>query len=107
VSAGDRSAITLRALTGTPLADPDLARMIVATAQAIAERHGVRLLQLDTAPDRVTAELGAGRVAAVGFAAELRRVTEAWYRGKHHKTLWGEPPADDGDDAGPDAWKDA
>ena len=101
MSRSERSAVTLRTLAGTPLADPDLERMIVSTAHAIAERQGVRILGIDTGPDHVTAEIGAGRVAAIGFAAELRRVTEAWYRGKHGaQTLWGIPPVDDAD-----AWK--
>ena len=103
MSATDPSVITLRALSGKPLAEPAIERMIVATAHAIAERQGVAVLGLDTAPDRITVELQCNRVAAVGFAAELRRLTTAWYTGKYGAvTLWGEPSPDDQED-----WKTA
>ena len=86
------AAVTLRALTGAPLEDPDIERMVTATAHAIAERQGVEVLALETAADHITVELAADRVVAVGFAAELRRVTTAWYTAKYGTlTLWGEP----------------
>jgi hypothetical protein len=96
------SAITLRELEGRPLADPAIESMITATAHAIAERQGVPVHDLRTTADAITVTLGCGRVEAMGFAAELRRLTTAWYTKKYGTaTLWGEP----GDPA--DAWKRA
>jgi hypothetical protein len=97
------SEITLRALEGRPLADRVVREMVVATARAIAERQGVALLDVRAAPDHVTANLRAGRIEAIGFAAELRRLTTHWYTRKFgERTLWGEPPADEGEE-----WKRA
>lgn len=101
---GGRSTVTLRALEGEPLADPAVRAMVEATAHAIAERNGVALIALETTPSSVRLTVGAGRLAAIGFAAELRRITTAWRR---HKTgqehLWGDPGADGDDDQ--DWWK--
>lgn len=96
------SAITLRALEGEPLADPSIESMITATAHAIAERQGVAVCSVSTTPEAITVTLGCGRIAAMGFAAELRRLTTSWYTAKFGAaTLWGEP----GDPA--DTWKQA
>jgi hypothetical protein len=80
--------------------DEMVRRTVAAAAHAIAERNGVRLLRLETGPDHVTATLEAPRLAAIGFAAELRRVTGEWYRVKTGAgPLWGEPrPADEPED---------
>jgi len=85
--------VTLRALAGEPLLDDVVRRMVVATAAAIAERTGVPVREIDTLPDRVVVTLDTDRLAAVGFAAELRTLTTNWYQ---HKTgidhLWGPTP---------------
>jgi hypothetical protein len=66
--------------------------MVRATAHAIAERQGVEVAALHTGPDRITVTLPVGRIAAIGFAAELRRLTTRWYTQKFGvETLWGEP----------------
>lgn len=84
--------ITLRALEGRPLEDERVRSMVEATAHAIAERQGVKVLKLIASPDRITARLNVGRIAAMGFAAELRRLTTNWYTQKFgERTLWGEP----------------
>ncbi len=121
MSAPPTTTITLRALEGAPLAETSVRDMVRANAHAIAERQGVEVLALENQPDRITVTLGAGRIEAFGFAAELRRLTEAWYESKHGGTLWGEPPRahesdasddsddlDDEDDDDPaEAWKKA
>lgn len=93
----ERSSITLRAKEGAPLADDRLRETVVSTARAIAERTGVRLVSIEATDNQVSVELVTSEIGAVGFAAELRRLTEAWYMGKHDgATLWGrveEPPA--------------
>lgn len=96
---GRRSTVTLRALEGEPLRDAAVRRTVVAAAHAIAERNGVTLLDLTTTPTSLTATLDASRLAAIGFAAELRRITGDWHRahtGEPH--LWGEPTPEPPDD---------
>lgn len=88
----ERSSITLRALSGRPLLDPVVRDMVIATAHSIAERNGVTLAAIHTSDDALTATLEASRLVALGFAAELRRVTSMWYTKKYSEpTLWGEP----------------
>ncbi len=102
------SAITLRALEGRPLADGAVRRIVVATARAIAERHGVELVGVEPADDRVTLTLRTHRLAAIGFASELRRLTTAWYAGGHPgRQLWGEARVDPDEDDPADWWKGA
>lgn len=93
MSEPERNTITLRALEGAPLAEDNIRGMVVASANAIAERNGVDLLYLRTKDDSITCTLACSRLAAIGFAAELRRITERWYR-QHTgaSTLWGELP---------------
>jgi hypothetical protein len=94
----DHATITLHARHGAPLEDDQTRRTVEAAARAIAERHGVTLIRLDAQPDRITATLALSRLAAIGFAAELRRITTAWY---HEHTgidhLWGDPASDHGE----------
>lgn len=100
------TAITLRALEGEPLKHEHIREMIVATAHAIAERQGIRVIDLQTTPTAITARLETGRIEAIGFASELRRLTTSWYCRKFGvETLWGEAERDDYD-AGQD-WKSA
>jgi hypothetical protein len=91
----EASAVTLRALEGEPLAPVPIREMVEATARAIAERQGVEVLAIETTPSSITVSLAAGRLAATGFAAELRRLTTNWYTSKFGtETLWGERPGD-------------
>ena len=85
------SHITLRALEGAPLHDQRIREMVMATAHALAERHGMTLLNIAADDESVTVTLPAGRIEAMGFAAELRRLTTRWYTQKFGvSTLWGE-----------------
>ncbi|MCA9285803.1 MAG: hypothetical protein KDA22_11340 [Phycisphaerales bacterium] len=87
--------ITLRALEGEPLRDERIRDMVIAAAHALAERNGVVVVDLQAEPDRIVFTLLADRLVAMGFAAELRRITTAWYTGKFGlETLWGEPGHD-------------
>jgi len=66
--------------------------MVVATAEALAERQGLRILDIETDETSITATVAADRIVAIGFAAELRRLTTRWYQHKFGMdTLWGEP----------------
>ncbi len=96
VTASDTSTISLRALQGEPLADREVRRTVLATARAIAERIGVEMVDLDATDESIIATLRASRIEAIGFAAELRRLTNTWYAKKYDQpTLWGEPLHDE------------
>ncbi len=102
--------ITLRALQGEPLAQSGVRDMVLATARAIAERQGVEVIDARALGDRITVTLAAGRIEALGFAAELRRLTTNWYTSKYGvHTLWGEAPRirEQADDDDADRWKRA
>ena len=93
------STVTLRALEGEPLRDDAVREMIEATARAIAERQGVRLLELATTPKSISVTVDGERLLAVGLVAELRRLTTNWYLHKFGiDALWGAPPTGDGSD---------
>jgi len=92
----ETSTVRLRALRGRPLDDPKVRDTVEATARAILERTGVDLVGMASDGASVTVEIGADRLAAMGFLAELRRLTNAWYEGKFKAGgLWGEVAAPD------------
>lgn len=89
-SPGHTASVRLRALSGRPLADHRVKGMVVATAQALAEREGVPVLAVHAGDDALEITLGTDKLAAMGFLAELRRSTNAWYEGKYQcGPLWG------------------
>ena len=45
--------ITLRALEGEPLGDARIRDMVIASAEALAERHGMTVLHTDNLPDEL------------------------------------------------------
>jgi len=92
---GEAIAIVLRALAGEPLRQDRVRAMVIAAARGLAEREGVDLVAVDADPDRVTLILRTDRIVALGFAAELRRGTDAWYRGRFGTSLWGDPPTEE------------
>lgn len=97
----------LSALAGEPLKDGPTRAMVESSARALAEREGLTLTHLELGPAHVAGRLNAEDVVALGFAAELRRVTNAWYERRYRDgPLWGTPaPGDDrltgGDGSGP------
>lgn len=96
------TAVRLRALQGRPLENQATRGMVIAIAEALAERQGIVVRDLRAEDDCVTIVLDAPRIVAIGFAAELRRLTTSWFTKKYGAaTLWGEPE-DEGD-----AWKQA
>ncbi len=78
-----------------PLADNRIRGVVIATAQAIAERFGVQILKLQATDNSIEVELGASKLAAIGFAAELRRVTNRWAETKNLPHFWPDPPPED------------
>lgn len=89
------ASVRLSAAGTTPLRDPELAAIVRSTAEAIAERTGVRLVAIELDDSGVTATLDAPGMAATGFAAELRRLTARWFARKYGApetgagSLWG------------------
>ncbi len=84
--------VTLRALEGTPLQHENIRTMVIATAEALAERQGLHIISVEADESSISTTVAAERIVAIGFAAELRRLTTSWYRHKFGvDTLWGEP----------------
>lgn len=82
--------VTLRALSGEPLADRAIRDTVESTAHALAERTGISILWLKTTSTAIHVTLPTDRFGAMGFAAELRRLTNAWYEAKFRDgPLWG------------------
>jgi hypothetical protein len=103
VTLGPVSAVRLRALEGRPLENGSIRAMVVAAAEALAEREGLRLIRVEAEPACVTLTLEAERIVSIAFASELRRITTAWYTAKYGvATLWGEADTPSGE-----GWKDA
>lgn len=92
----------LHAAAGGALADTAVHDTVVASAEGIAERTGVRLVSIEVDDGGVTALVEGDRLAAFGLAAELRRLTGSWYAKRYPgEHLWIEPPErDTGDDDG-------
>lgn len=86
----------LNAASEGALAEHAVHDMVVASAEAIAERTGVRLVSIEADGSGITAIIEGDRLAALGLAAELRRLTGAWYARRHPgERLWHEPPQPD------------
>ncbi len=88
----------LHAAADAALADSTVHDTVVASAEGIAERTGVRLVSIEVDGGGVTALVEGDRFMAIGFAAELRRLTGSWYA-RHHpgEHLWVDPPQGDSD----------
>lgn len=92
----DSSTVRLRALEGTPLRDPKVRATVIAAAESIAERTGVRLASVAADDEGLTVTIEIDKLGALGFLAELRRATDHWYAAKHQgASLWGKVPDED------------
>lgn len=98
--------VRLRAWEEGALTDPKVRDMVIASAEAIAERTGVQLISIEIDEQGVNAVVRGDRLIAMGLVAELRRLTGAWYT-RHHPGchLWIEPDPDrDAHDGDPAQW---
>lgn len=92
----DRSSATTAQLTLSaqpsptpgPLRDAVLRNKVITATNALAERTGVRILDLHTTDASITATIEGTPLIALGLAAQLRRITN----GYTEKPLWGDPP---------------
>lgn len=86
-----RSSASLRSLDPT-LLDVDRTReSVLSAASALGERSGVRLLRLAIDRGRLEAEVDGPEIVALGFVAELRRITNRWHVARKGTALWGGP----------------
>lgn len=86
----ERATMRLRAVSGTPLDEPSVREMVESSARALAERMGVEVFGIALDDASITIEMGVDKLAGLGFMAELRRTTNAWYEKKYHDgPLWG------------------
>ena len=72
--------ITLHASPEVDLRESRLRATVSAMAESLAERTGVHLAGLDWNTHSITATVEGGEIVALGFAAELRRSTDRWWR---------------------------
>lgn len=89
----ESSTVRLRAGDPAPLSDAAVREMVLATAHAIAERTGIGLDGVAFEPGAegataLVATIQADRLAALGFLAELRRLTNAWHERRRGVPLW-------------------
>lgn len=82
--------LRLRALSGSPLSDPETDAYVARSAHDIAKESGVTIVSLETTDSMLIATIEADGVIVVAFLAELRRRTNTWYENKYRDgPLWG------------------
>ncbi|TVQ61980.1 MAG: hypothetical protein EA378_05815 [Phycisphaerales bacterium] len=86
--------------------EPRVRATVIAAARALAERTGLEILDVRAEDAGIELTLHAEEATAVGFAAELRRITNAWHHARSGESLWpgrtdrdGDLRDDDADDA--------
>jgi D-glycero-D-manno-heptose 1,7-bisphosphate phosphatase len=72
--------ITLHGAPEVDLREARLRETVSTMAESLAERTGVRLVALEWNTHSLTATVQGGEIVALGFVAELRRATDAWWR---------------------------
>lgn len=82
--------VRLRA-ESTALLD-EAAETVLSSGRAIAERTGVRVVSIDVSGGRVEAVLETHKLAAVGFASELRRAVNRWAASRFGRGIFAEEP---------------
>ncbi len=87
---GARTCASIRLAGPTSASNARLRETVVSAAHALAERVGVRLLNLAWGDDRLEIEIEGPEIVAIGLAAELRRTTDAWHRARTGRALWHE-----------------
>lgn len=83
-----RSSASLRAAHPGLLNAERTRESVLSSGRALAERSGVRLLRLAIEDGRLDAEVDGPEIVALGFIAELRRITNRWHRARTGEALW-------------------
>jgi D-glycero-D-manno-heptose 1,7-bisphosphate phosphatase len=71
-----------------PLSDDKIRRTVESAACALAERTGIKIIELDTSDAQVTVTLATHKLAALAFMAELRAITNRWHQSHTGHDLW-------------------
>jgi D-glycero-D-manno-heptose 1,7-bisphosphate phosphatase len=79
-AARESGAATLLPRRADILADEDFREAVRSMARGLAERTGIALEEIEIDARGVTVTVAGGPVIALGFAAELRRDSERWWR---------------------------
>ena len=82
------SGVRLNALVGRPLADEGVREIVTSTAEAIGERNGIGVRVTFVGDDAIELEVEGSQLTATAAAAELRRLTDLWHRGRYDAPLW-------------------
>ncbi len=80
--------VRLNASVGAPLADPGVRKIVTSTAEALGERNGIRVRVTFVSDDAIELEVEGSQLTATAAAAELRRLTDQWHRGRYDAPLW-------------------
>ena len=90
IDAAAIGSVALHARRSDILSDAVFKETIKSMAHALGQRTGIQLLQLDFHASSVTATVAGGEVIALGFATELRRDTDRWWRShRAPESPWG------------------
>jgi D-glycero-D-manno-heptose 1,7-bisphosphate phosphatase len=90
IDAAAIGSVALHARRSDILSDAVFKETIKSMAHALAQRTGIQLLQIDFHTNSVTATVEGGEVIALGFATELRRDTDRWWRShRAPESPWG------------------
>lgn len=76
----------------------EAAETVLSSGRAIAERTGVRVVSMDVRGGQVEAVLETHKLAAVGFAGELRRAVNRWAASRFGRGIFAEEPGRNPDD---------
>ncbi|MDX9910729.1 MAG: hypothetical protein RBS39_02735 [Phycisphaerales bacterium] len=82
------SVVTLTTLYEGGLAEPAVRRNVIAAARALGERTGVEVADVSATDSALSVTIAGDRLVAMGFAAELRRATNAWHHARFGADLW-------------------
>ncbi|GJQ29109.1 MAG: hypothetical protein HBSAPP03_09930 [Phycisphaerae bacterium] len=85
---GEVTTMLMHARDAGALRDERTRGTVLATARAVGERVGVRVLHADIEGDALVVTLGAGKLAGLGLLAEVRRITDAWHAKRRGVALW-------------------
>ncbi|MCL4221297.1 MAG: HAD-IIIA family hydrolase [Phycisphaerales bacterium] len=76
----------------------EAAETVLSSGRAIAERTGVRVVNMEVRGGQVEAVLETHRLAALGFAGELRRAVNRWAAARFGRGIFAEAPGNNPND---------
>ena len=97
MSTGKNGAASLFTHQDADLLDPRTRDTVIAAANGIAERTGIKLDGISCEADRITIHVEGPTLTAIGLLAELRRSTDHWHAERFGSHLWMTGPDDERD----------